>query len=137
MSEACALVKIPAGKLYVTPLYVQVVGHPGTAGLRRVLVTGSLPHKLPELAPSVMCLMVHAPYLVIGDHSFVYPRSGGPMTEPGRALRACEGSRRAGTFRADSLDVGACMRTGWKAGLVRLSPTEGGFACEFEPTQAG
>jgi hypothetical protein len=131
MSDVCEVVPVPAGKLYVTPYYVQVAGHPGTAGLRRVTIT----RRRPPGAPVVHEVLAHAPFMVIGDQSFVYPRSPGPMSEAGRSLRACEGARRSGTFRADSFDVGVCLRTGWKRGLVELRPTEDGFACEFEPQE--
>jgi hypothetical protein len=132
MAEVCEAVPVPAGKLYVTPYYVQVAGHPGTAGLRRVTITR---HR-PAGAPVVHEVLAHAPHMIIGDQSYVYPRSPGPMSEAGRALRACEGTkRRSGTFRADSFDVGVCLRTGWKRGVVELRPTEDGFACEFEPKE--
>lgn len=129
MNDSCALVKVPAGRLYATPFYVQVAGHPGTAGLRRIEITTTKPKG--KVASHV--LLASAPLLVIGDHSFVYARSPGPLSEAGRALRACEGNRRSGSFRADSADVGACFRTGWKRGVIELRPIEGGFSCEFEP----
>jgi len=131
MADSCAVVAVPAGKIFVTPYYVQVAGHPGTAGLRRLTVTT----ERPQTNAQVHVVLAHAPYLVVGDHAFVYPRSTGPMSEPGRALRACEGNRRSGTYRTDSSDVGVCLRTGWKRGLVDLRAAEGGFACEFEPEQ--
>lgn len=132
MADNCAVVAVPTGRVYVTVYYVQVAGHPGTAGLRRVLVSLKAPCDSP--AP-VHVLIAHAPFLVIADHAFVYPRSPGPMSEPGRALRACEGSRRSGTFRADSSDVGVALRTGWKRGKIRLGRAQDGFACEFDPEQ--
>lgn len=124
------MVAVPSGRLYAVPYYVQVVGHPGTAGLRRLLVTAST---RPQDA-LVHVLVAHAPYLAVGDHSFIYSHSPGPMSEPGRALRACEGTaRRSGTYRADSFDIGVCLRTGWRRASVHLRPIDGGFACEFEP----
>lgn len=130
MSDACEIVPVPAGRLYVTPFYVQVAGHPGTAGLRRVTITR---HR-PQVA-LVHEILAHAPYVVVGDQAFIYSHSGDPMSEAGRSLRACEGSRRSGSYRADSLDVGVCLRTGWKRGKVELRGIEGGFACEFEPVE--
>jgi len=131
MAESCALVQAPLGKLYVCPWYVQVAHHPGTAGLRRVTVTIAPPHK----SSPAHVLFAHAPYLMIGDQSFVYNHSEGAMSEAGRCLRACEASRRSGSYRTDSDDVGVCLRVGWKRATVKLCAIEGGFACECEPEE--
>jgi hypothetical protein len=109
MAASCVLLPVPAGRLVLTATYAPVSGHPGTAALRKLLIWWTSAEAGHSLA-----LLAHAPFLVLGDHSFVYTRTPGAMSEPGRALRACAGSRRSGTYRADSSDVGACLRTGWR-----------------------
>lgn len=127
MAQACVLVTAPLGRLYVYPRYVQLAGRPGTAELRRVTVSTEPPN-----GQTFHIILAHAPYLIIGDHSFIYLHGSAPLTEAGRALRACEAQRRSGSFRADSNDIGVCMRTGWKRAECTLSAASGGFNCDFE-----
>jgi len=122
MKASCVIFPIPAGRIVLTPTFAPVVGHPGTAALKRLVIA-----KAPSATSAAdQVLLAHAPFLVIGDHSFVYTRTPGAMSEPGRALRACAGARRSGTYRADSSDVGACLRTGWRKATYGVRQLEGG-----------
>ena len=129
MAGNCLMLPIPAGRLFVTPWYVKVVGHPGTSALRRLTVT------LKATAEQSHVLFAHAPSMVVGDHSFIFTRVRDALCEGGRALRACEGSRRIGSFRADSSDVGVCLRTGFASPSYLLTPVDGGFALEWVQPQ--
>lgn len=122
MQASCASWSVPAGRLILVASYVPVHGHPGTAGLKRVAVVPSGNRSSPE----ALVMLAHAPLLVLGDHSFVYTRTPGAMSEPGRALRACAGAKRSGTYRADSGDVGVCLRTGWRRATYEMRQVEGG-----------
>lgn len=128
MKASCVLLPVPAGRIVLTPTYLPVAGHPGTAALRRLVIA-----KAPTSnSAAEQVLLAHAPFLLIGDHSFVYTRTPGAMSEPGRALRACAGARRSGTYRTDSSDVGACLRTGWRRATYGVRQLDGGtIECEI------
>jgi hypothetical protein len=122
MRGSCVILPVPAGRFVLTPYYLPVSGHPGTAALKRLVISkGSGSDSVSD-----QILLAHAPFLLLGDHSFVYTRTPGAMSEPGRALRACAGARRSGTYRADSSDVGACLRTGWRKAAYAVRQLDGG-----------
>lgn len=121
MEDSCAICPVPIGKIVISPEFVPIPGHPGTSGLRRLHIRCAAAGE--KTGEQGHVLVAHAPYLLIGDHSFVYTRTPGPMSEPGRALRACAGAKRSGTYRTDSSDIGACFRTGWRRATYQIRAT--------------
>jgi hypothetical protein len=121
MEDSCAIFPVPIGKIVVSPEFVPIPGHPGTCGLRRLRIRCAAKGERPSEHNHV--LVAHAPYLLVGDHSFVYTRTPSPMSEPGRALRACAGTKRSGTYRTDSSDIGVCLRTGWRRATYQIRAT--------------
>jgi hypothetical protein len=135
MAEACFVSDstIPYGPMAAAVAYERVEGKPGTLGARQFFV-GDLAtaKRLSQAANMTMVtLFAHAPRIVAGDHGFLYQKAIDPMSEGARALRACEGSRRFGSFREDTSDVGCCFRTGWRRCIYQVRQVEGGIAAQI------
>lgn len=104
------------GKLVVVVEYEVLKNHPGTQVARSFFVGD--PEKAKQFLNAcdraqAVTIFSHAPRLVVGDHSFVFQKAP-EGSEGERGLRACEGSRRCGTFRLNTADVACCFRTGWR-----------------------
>lgn len=139
MHEACYLSEreIPYGACCAVVGYERVEGHPGTLAAVYFFVGSA--QQAASLTQDddlqiTVDLFCHSPKILIADHSFVYQRADDPKQEGGRALRACEGSRRMGTFRADSSDVGVCFRTGWRRCTFAVRQVTGGIAAQVLST---
>jgi hypothetical protein len=138
MRDACFLSPhtVSYGKLALVVTYEAVEGHPGTLAARNFFVGD------PEVADQLcegtemtrVAILAHAPRILVGDHSFIYQKMDDDQVEGSRALRACEGHRRIGTYRADSSDIGCCLRTGWRRCVYTVGEVRGGVAGQIEST---
>ena len=140
MQDACFLSTKGTlyGKATVVIAYEKVAGHPGTLAARSIFVGD--PKKASQLletflGPSLTVqVFAHAPRVLIADHTFVYQKMPDAKSEGARALRACEGNRRAGSFRSDAGDIGCCLRTGWRRCLYEVAEVDGGVAAQVIET---
>lgn len=141
MAQACFVSNptMPYGKVAAAVAYEKLPGKPGTLGARQFFVgDAAIAMQIAQANDmSVVELFAHAPRIVAGDHGFVYQKVENPLSEGARALRACEGSRRFGSFRADTSDVGCCFRTGWRRCVYQVQEVEGGIAAQIVTIQDG
>lgn len=140
MHEACYFSEadVQYGTCCAVVGFEKIKGHPGTLAVVYFFVgaadkAASLQQSDDDLQVTVE-LFCHSPKILVGDHSFIYQRAEDPQQEGGRALRACEGSRRVGTFRADSSDVGCCLRTGLRRCVFEVRQVDGGVAAQLVPS---
>ena len=111
-------------------LYEPMDGKPGTLAAVQFFVGDEAFVRGMQSSVSLCVARVfaHAPRIAVCDHSFLYQKFDPSGCEGSRALKACEGVKRYGTFRADSSDVGLCFRTGHRRCTFEVSKVDAGYA---------